>query len=308
MLNNNKLYNFNFLMKIIFLTIILNLFFVNMSFANDCLMDKEWYKTAKTQSCIGGLKTEANKYIILHHTKNRELEKIKTIYEKYNVSTHYFITLDGEIIYLINNDCMAYHAGVSSWKEDTFLNKNSIGIEILLTDPLKDKPNKKQYKALINLLKELKVKYNIDNRHILSHSDIAYFDEKKSIENEMPDLANLKNRKQDVSENFDWKILAQNNVGVWYDDSFLITELKKPTDILFYFGDKKEELIETKQKLKNIGYNLEINDEFNIEFYMISIIFHRHFFKEHFIFATQGYWTDLASKVLALVENEYKFE
>lgn len=293
-------------MKIIFLTIILNLFFVNMSFANDCLMDKEWYKTAKTQSYIGGLKTETNKYIILHHTKNMELERLKTIYEKYNVSTHYFITLDGEIIYLINDNCIARHAGFSSWKEDTVLNKNSIGIEILLTDSLKDKPNKKQYKALIKLLKELKNKYNIDNRNILSHSDIAYFDEQSSIENEMPDLANLKNRKQDVSENFDWKILAQNNVGVWYDDSFLITELKKPTNVLFYFGDKKEELIEIKQKLKNIGYNLEINNEFNIEFYMISIIFHRHFFKEHFIFATQGYWSELASKVLALVEIEYK--
>ena len=46
------------------------------------------------------------------------------------VSCHYLIKNDGEIIKLVPDLYIAWHAGKSSWKSFEFLNKNSIGIEI----------------------------------------------------------------------------------------------------------------------------------------------------------------------------------
>ena len=53
---------------------------------------------------------------------------------------------------------IAWHAGISSWKKDKFLNSNSIGIEI--SNPGHEHGyknfNKKQIKSIIKLSKNLK--------------------------------------------------------------------------------------------------------------------------------------------------------
>ena len=49
-------------------------------------------------------------------------------------------------------------------------------------------------------------KYNIDNKNILGHSDIAPF------------------RKKDPGEKFPWKILAKNKIGVWHSLPNLISK------------------------------------------------------------------------------------
>ena len=46
------------------------------------------------------------------------------------MSCHYFIKSNGEIIKIVPDLYVAWHAGISSWKKDVFLNSNSIGIEI----------------------------------------------------------------------------------------------------------------------------------------------------------------------------------
>ena len=50
--------------------------------------------------------------------------------ENSKVSAHYLIKNNGGIINLVPDLYEAWHAGVSSWKHFTSLNKNSIGIEI----------------------------------------------------------------------------------------------------------------------------------------------------------------------------------
>ena len=50
--------------------------------------------------------------------------------ENSKVSSHYFIKKNGEIISLVPDLYVAWHAGISSWKNVKFLNKYSIGIEI----------------------------------------------------------------------------------------------------------------------------------------------------------------------------------
>ena len=49
---------------------------------------------------------------------------------KTKVSSHYFITNNGNILSLVPDLYEAWHAGVSSWKDYRSLNKYSIGIEI----------------------------------------------------------------------------------------------------------------------------------------------------------------------------------
>ena len=46
------------------------------------------------------------------------------------VSIHYFIKQNGEIILMVPDLYVAWHAGISKWKNDKLLNKSSIGIEI----------------------------------------------------------------------------------------------------------------------------------------------------------------------------------
>ena len=74
------------------------------------------------------------------------------------VSCHYFIKNKGNIIRMIPDSYIAWHAGKSKWKKFKSLNKYSIGIE--LSNPGHDYGyksfNQKQIKSLLFLIKYLK--------------------------------------------------------------------------------------------------------------------------------------------------------
>ena len=142
------------------------------------------------------------KFIIIHYTgMKKESAAIKRLQDpKSKVSAHYLIKNNGVIINLVPDLYEAWHAGVSSWKHFTSLNKNSIGIEI--SNPGHQHGyknfNKKQIYSLIKLSKKLIKKYPIKNKYILGHSDIAPL------------------RKKDPGEKFPWKILSKKNIGIWH--------------------------------------------------------------------------------------------
>ena len=71
------------------------------------------------------------KFIIIHYTgMKKEVDAInKLISLNSKVSSHYVIKKDGEILTLVPDLYIAWHAGVSSWKNYKFLNKYSIGID-----------------------------------------------------------------------------------------------------------------------------------------------------------------------------------
>ncbi len=135
------------------------------------------------------------KFIIFHYTGMRkEKDAIdRLINKKSKVSSHFFIKNNGEILTLVPEQYIAWHAGVSSWKNYKSLNKNSIGIEI--SNPGHNinynKFSKKQIQSVSKLSKYLINKYKINSRFILGHSDIA------------PD------RKKDPGEKFPWKYLSK---------------------------------------------------------------------------------------------------
>ena len=72
------------------------------------------------------------KYIIFHYTGMKsENGAIKRLTDKNSkVSCHYLIKSNGKIIQMVPDLYVAWHAGISSWRKDFFLNFKSIGIEI----------------------------------------------------------------------------------------------------------------------------------------------------------------------------------
>ena len=117
------------------------------------------------------------KFIVIHYTGMKsENGAIKRLCdESKNVSAHYFIKKNGEMINLVPDLYVAWHAGKSKWLNYNLLNKNSIGIEI--QNPGHDNGYKnfstKQFSSLKILLRTLIKKYKIDLKNILGHSDIA---------------------------------------------------------------------------------------------------------------------------------------
>src|SRR6056300_1013416 len=146
-------------------------------------------------------KKDQIKFIIFHYTGMKsEKAAIKKLTDfKSEVSCNYFIKKNGEIITMVPDLYMAWHAGKSLWKKYQSLNKNSIGIEI--TNPGHRHGNNRfsnsQIRSLIKLSRSLIRKYKINSNNILGHSDIA------------PE------RKKDPGEKFPWKNLEKNNIGFW---------------------------------------------------------------------------------------------
>jgi len=142
------------------------------------------------------------KFIIFHYTgmekESEAISKLTNIQSE--VSCHYLIKKNGEIIEMVPESYTAWHAGKSSWGRCKSLNKNSIGIEI--TNPGHElsyrKFSQKQISSLLRLSSFLIKKYKIDLKNILGHSDVA------------PE------RKKDPGEKFPWQYLSQNKVGLWH--------------------------------------------------------------------------------------------
>ena len=142
------------------------------------------------------------KYIIFHYTgmKSDKLAIDKLTNFNSKVSCHYYIDKDGNLIQLVPDLYVAWHAGKSFWKKDKLLNHSSIGIEI--SNPGHDHTykdyNLRQIRCLIKISKILIKKYKIKKQNILGHSDIAPL------------------RKKDPGERFPWKILSKNKIGIWH--------------------------------------------------------------------------------------------
>jgi len=175
------------------------------------------------------------KFIIFHYTgMKKESEAIKRLTNiQSEVSSHYLITNNGNILTLVPDLYEAWHAGKSMWKNYKSLNKNSIGIEI--SNPGHQhkykKFSSKQISSLLRLSKFLIKKYKINSKNILGHSDIA------------PD------RKKDPGEKFPWKYLAKKNIGLWHN-----LEIKRLKNLRKKKCKKSSEKVFMKN-LSKIGYS-----------------------------------------------------
>ena len=178
------------------------------------------------------------KFIIFHYTGMKKekdaINKLTSIQSQ--VSSHYLVKNNGDIVILVPDLYIAWHAGKSTWKNFKSLNKNSIGIEI--SNPGHEHKyinfSKKQILSILKLSKSLMKNYNILSKNILGHSDIAPF------------------RKKDPGEKFPWKTLSKFGIGHWHSLS---------QNILKKYRNEKINSLEEKifyKNLNKIGYTKNI--------------------------------------------------
>ena len=176
------------------------------------------------------------KFIVIHYTGMKsEIEAIKRLSDvNSKVSCHYFIKKNGDLVLMVPENYVAWHAGKSHWGRYCSLNKCSIGIEIQNPGHNNNYRNfsSNQIRTVIQLCKFLKKKYKIKKRNFVGHSDISY------------------ERKQDPGEKFPWKLLAQNHISIWHN--LKDKELKKLRGV----HTSKLERIEFIKNLRKIGYKI----------------------------------------------------
>jgi N-acetylmuramoyl-L-alanine amidase len=133
------------------------------------------------------------------------------------VSSHYVVSEDGQVVFMVDEDKRAQHAGKSHWRGVTDVNSASVGIEIVNPGhewgyrPFPDA----QIESVIRLVSDIKNRYGITRGNIVGHSDIA------------------PKRKQDPGELFPWGKLAKLRLALprptrnlmdptWTDAGFLL--------------------------------------------------------------------------------------
>ena len=202
------------------------------------------------------------KFIIFHYTgmktDTESLNRLTNI--KSEVSCHYLIKNNGEIVMMVPDLYIAWHAGKSHWKNFKSLNKNSIGIEI--SNPGHNfrykKFSKKQIQSILKISKFLIRKYKIKKKNILGHSDIA------------------PNRKKDPGEKFPWEFFSKHKIGLWHN---LSTKMLKEN------RQKKINILSKKNfynNLSKIGYLIKNPKEIKKDKYLnlVTKAFQRRFRQE----------------------------
>ena len=115
--------------------------------------------------------------VVLHYTEMQSADAAlqRMCDPATEVSAHYLITEEGEVVSLVPEDKRAWHAGVSYWRGHTDVNGKSIGIEL-------DHPghalgyrefSQPQFEALVPLLARIVRTYDIPRANVVGHSDVA---------------------------------------------------------------------------------------------------------------------------------------
>lgn len=108
------------------------------------------------------------------------------------VSAHFFLRRDGEVVQFVSGDARAWHAGLSAWQGRGNCNDYSIGIELEGSDSQSFAPQ--QYQSLWPLLQAICTAYPITA--MAGHEHVA------------------PGRKTDPGPHFDWRELARRFPGV----------------------------------------------------------------------------------------------
>ena len=157
--------------------------------------------------------------IVLHYTGMPDAEGAlaRLTSPEAKVSAHYFVTEEGEVIQLVDEEMRAWHAGKSYWRGITDVNSASVGIEIVNPGHefgYRNFPDE-QIAAVIPLVADIKERHGIGRGNIVGHSDVAPA------------------RKEDPGELFPWGALAKRRLALpsptrdlmdpyWTDAGFLL--------------------------------------------------------------------------------------
>ena len=113
------------------------------------------------------------RFVVLHFTAMESAEAAceRLCDPEIEVSAHYLVAENGDVISMVDDAHRAWHAGAGYWAGETDMNSASIGIEI---DNNGAQPFKEpQYQALIALLKSLQSRHAIAPKDVIGHQDMA---------------------------------------------------------------------------------------------------------------------------------------
>ncbi|WP_375280399.1 N-acetylmuramoyl-L-alanine amidase [Pseudooctadecabacter sp.] len=134
--------------------------------------------------------------IVLHYTAMADWTRARDwlCNPEAEVSAHYIISPQGEVVGLVDEDQRAWHAGAGRWGDVTDVNSHSIGIELSndgaspFAAPLMD--------ALEDLMGGIMARWNIPAHRVIAHSDLA------------------PGRKIDPGPRFDWARLVRRGCAI----------------------------------------------------------------------------------------------
>ncbi len=235
------------------------------------------------------LKNRKIKYLVLHHIADENIEKAIENLKFHQVSSHYIIAKNGKIFSLVEENNIAYHAGISFWNGEFNLNETSIGIEFFSKNPYEIGFSQKQIDSGIKLCQNIIKKYDISPKNIVGHSDIAYNKETGFL-----------NRKDDPSHLFPWNEFYKNGVGIYPKKEINFDDDK----VEFELGNSKAEILNLKKDLSNFGYKIDnFNDIFDEEFRNLTIVFNRRFNKNKYLLNNDR-WFSSSSEILRILLAE----
>lgn len=171
------------------------------------------------------------------------------------VSAHYLVFEDGEIVQMVPEARRAWHAGVSVWAGIHDINSHSIGIEIVNPGHDNGYPDfpDAQIDAVIALSRDIVARHPIQPQRVLAHSDVAPA------------------RKQDPGEKFPWERLHAAGVGHWV----------KPAAIeggpVMAIGDGGPGVRALQQELAAYGYGITATGHYDEATAAVVVAFQRHF-------------------------------
>lgn len=188
------------------------------------------------------------KVLVVHYTADDFDVSLATLTDK-QVSSHYLIPAHPPVHHgkpriwqLVPESELAWHAGISYWRNATRINDTSIGIELEnrgwqnVAGVKRFTPfEPEQIAALVPLMKDIVSRYHIQPQNVVAHSDIA------------------PQRKDDPGPLFPWRELAAQGVGAWPDAA----------RVAFYLnGRASYEAVETASLLDLLArYGYEVKPE-----------------------------------------------
>ena len=163
--------------------------------------------------------------LLVFHCFALTTPQMLSVFKKTGTSVHYLIMRNGRILNPVPENQVAYHAGLSSWRNfPEKINRHSIGIEIQSPTMGQGNYTAAQIKSLIKLARGIIRRHKIRPENIVGHADIAPY------------------RKPDPGRGFPWQTLAKAGIGLWPAVS-----PKKPANAL--------SPAEAEKLLQQIGYN-----------------------------------------------------
>lgn len=127
------------------------------------------------------IKRQKTKYIIVHTSELGRQATLRVVSKgkrfrngrrTHGGHTHYVVARNGRTYRILDKKYVADHAGLSMWNGNTDISTLSIGIELVGYHyaPISDA----QYRSVGHLIDILQRVYNLDDRAVLTHSQVAY--------------------------------------------------------------------------------------------------------------------------------------